>query len=589
MSKLRKDVAQNDCWDLSDLYPSLEAWQKEFDEPTPLESLQQLQGTLQEGASAVKEALTLYFALLRQAEKLYTWAHLKHDEDLGDSSYKISYEKALQRLHLLAEETAWLEPEILAQDSTLLKNSLLKDYHFHLDKLFHLKEHRLSAREEELLALAAQPLSAVHKSFSSLTNADFSFDKVKDELGKSHELSHAYYGLYLQSQDRTLRKHTFLAYHNKYNEYKNTFCDLLQGQVNAHLFEAKARRYTSCLQAALKPKNIPLSVYHSLIQAIKGQLKPLGNYCRFRKELLGFDHMHLYDMNVIIASDLRIPYPKAEELVAASVAPLGKEYQEILTKGLQSGWVDRFENKGKRSGAYSSGCFDSHPYILMNYKEILRDVFTLAHEAGHSMHSYYSRKTQPYHYSDYPIFVAEVASTFNEQLLFNMMLQEASSRDEKKTLLQSQIDNIRATLFRQTMFAEFELFIHQEVEEARPLTPDILEEKYYSLTKEYFPEAISFDDIIAIEWARIPHFYYNFYVYQYATGISAALALSQKVLKGGDQERRAYLNFLKGGCSKYPIDLLKEAGVDMTSEEPFKEAVSYFAHLVGELKTAYNS
>lgn len=578
MAKQRKDIAKSDCWDLSSLYTSLEDFEKDFQKPDHLPELLKLAGKLS-SPSVLHKALELYFKIQRHLEKLYTWAHLKHDEDITDSVYKVAFEKTQNRLQILAQETAWLEPEILTLDAKILEAKELQDFHIYLEKLLRLKKHRLSAREEELLALALQPLTTPYKSFSSLTNADFHFDKVEDSEGKSHELSHAYYGLYLQSKDRKLRKNTFKTYHKKYSEFKNTFCDLLQGQITAHLFEAKARHFDNCLDAALKPKNIPLSVYHSLIDAVKSNLKPIGDYCAYRKKLMGYDNLHLYDMNVILAHDYKVPYEEAEDLVIRSVRPLGEEYQNVLRKGLKGHWVDRFENKGKRSGAYSSGCFDSHPFILMNYKNILRDVFTLAHEAGHSMHSYYSRKTQPYHYSDYPIFVAEVASTFNEQLLFTMMLKEASSKDEKKALIQSQLDNLRATLFRQTMFAEFELFVHTEVEEGRPLTPQRLEEKYLSLIKIYFPSSVTIDEEVAIEWARIPHFYYNFYVYQYATGISAALALSQKVLKGGDKERDAYLNFLKGGSSKYPIDLLKEAGVDMTTTGPFKEAIGYFGSL----------
>ncbi len=581
MTKLRKDIAKADCWNLEALYPSLAAWQKDFDKPDALQELLALQGKLD--LTSLPKALHLYFNLQRQGEKLYTWAHLKHDEDITDSTYKIAHEKAQNRLQLLAQKASWLEPEILEMQETIVLAQELQEFRVYLEKLFALKKHHLPAREEELMALALQPLSTAYKSFSSLTNADFQFDKVSDSQGSLQELSHAYYGLHLQSKDRELRKNTFKTYHKKYSSFKNTLCDLLQGKISAHLFEAKARRFDSCLEAALKPKNIPLSVYHSLIKAVKSHLQPMTDYCAFRKNLLGYEDLHLYDMNVILAHDYKIPYVKAEELVIKSVQPLGEEYQDTLRKGLHSGWVDRFENKGKRSGAYSSGCFDSPPYILMNYKEILRDVFTLGHEAGHSMHSDYSRKHQPYHYSDYPIFVAEVASTFNEQLLFNQMLKESGSSAERNALIQSQIDNIRATLFRQTMFAEFELFLHTEVEEGRPLTPEILEEKYFGLLKTYFPSVITLDEEVAIEWARIPHFYYNFYVYQYATGLSAAIALSQKVLNGGDKERNAYLNFLKGGSSKYPIDLLKEAGVDMTTTAPFEDALAYFAQLTREL------
>ncbi|MCX6995139.1 MAG: oligoendopeptidase F [Chlamydiae bacterium] len=584
MTKLRKDISKADAWNLDALYPSISAWQTDFDRPDNLAELLALRAKLD--LISLPKALHLYFNLQRESEKLYTWAHLKHDEDITDSIYKVAHEKAQNRLQIFAQKTSWLAPEILEMDEHIITAKELHEFRVYLEKLFALKKHHLPSREEQLMALALQPLSTAYKCFSSLTNADFLFDEVLDSNKAPHELSHASYGLYLQSKDRVLRENTFKTYHKKYSAFKNTLCDLLQGKITAHLFEAKARGFESCLEAALKPKNIPLSVYHSLIKAVKSHLEPLTAYYTFRKDLLGYKDLHLYDMNHILAHTYNIPYAKAEDLIVRSVRPLGEEYQETLYRGLQSGWVDRFENKGKRSGAYSSGCFDSPPYILMNYKEILRDVFTLGHEAGHSMHSHYSRKHQPYHYSDYPIFVAEVASTFNEQLLFNLMLKESGSSSERNALIQSQIDNIRATLFRQTMFAEFELFLHTEVEEGRPLTPECLEEKYFELLKSYSSPVLTLDDEVGIEWARIPHFYYNFYVYQYATGLSAAIALSQKVLNGNDKERNSYLNFLKGGSSKYPIDLLKEAGVDMTTTAPFEDALAYFAQLTRELKVS---
>ncbi len=573
-------------WDLSPLYPSLEAWNKEFDQPVDETSLLRHKGKLGQVQELV-ETLSTFFDLSRAAEKLFTWAHLKHDEDITATGPKIAYEKALTRLQRLQELGAWIQPEIVALDETtfhnLIRNPELATYKFFLEKTYRLKPHTLSQSEEELLAAASQPLQTAYKAFSALNNADFVFPDAVDGQGKPQPLTHARYGLYLQSPDRALRESTFKTYHKKYSEYKNTLCDLLQGQIQAHAFEARKRNFKSALEAALKPKNVPLEVYTNLIRSVRNRLPSLHRYFDVRKKALGVDQLQLWDMNVPLVADVErlFPYNEGEKLVIDSVTLLGDEYQSILRSGLQKeAWVDRFEKPGKRSGAYSSGCYDSHPYILMNYKEILRDVYTLAHEAGHSMHSYFSRKNQPYHLSDYPIFVAEVASTFNEQLLFEHLLKERP--DDRAWLTQAKIDDIRSTLFRQTMFAEFELWAHEMVEGGNPLTPESLEEKYVELVRVYFGPNVTIDDSVAAEWARIPHFYYNFYVYQYATGISAAIALHTQVKSGSPTK---YLRFLKSGGSNYPIQLLQEAGVDMTKEEPISLAINYFDGLVQKLNS----
>jgi len=485
-----------------------------------------------------------------------------------------------------------MEPEILALPQSILDSYLtapsLEKFRFHLEKLVRLKDHTLSEEQEALLALAQRALELPYKAFSSLNNADLKFGTVKDSQGQELELTHGSFQLYLRSRDRSLRENTFKSMHQKYADYENTLCELINGQVQTHVFESKARHYQSCLEAALKPKNIDLNVYHSLIAAVRSEIDALHDYCLLRRKLLGVDTLHFYDLHVPLTSelDIKMSYNEAEKAVIDSVAPLGEEYQRRLHEGLKvKRWVDRYENKNKRSGAYSSGCYDSFPYILMNYKGILGDVFTLAHEAGHSMHSYLSHENQPYHYSSYPIFVAEVASTFNEELLMTHLKKEAKSREEKIFLVNQQIETIRTTLFRQTLFAEFELLIHELVEKNIPLTPTLLKEEYGKLNSFYFGDSVHMDEEIENEWSRIPHFYYNFYVYQYSTGISASIALADKVLKGGNTEREHYLNFLKGGCSQYPIDLLKMAGVDMRSPEPVKAAITKFRSLVKELSS----
>jgi oligoendopeptidase F len=450
-----------------------------------------------------------------------------------------------------------------------------------------LRDHTLSAKEEELLALGGNALSASQKAFSALNDADLDFGTVIDSEGNEHTLTHGSYQLLLRSPDRVLRKNAFEALHQRFSNHGNTIAELLNGQVQAHLFQARAHRYPSCLDAALYPKNVDTTVYHSLIEAVQNKLPLLHKYTRLRKRVLGVKELHMYDLYcpLVPDADVKMDYTEAEQLVIDSVAPLGEEYQSLLRKGLQQEhWVDRFENKNKRSGAYSSGCYDSMPYILMNYKGLLRDTFTLAHEAGHSMHSLLSRTHQAYQYSDYPIFLAEVASTFNEELLAHHLLNKTEDPKVRAYLLNERIEDLRGTLLRQTMFAQFELAIHQKAEEGEPLTPKTLSAIYQQLSSDFFGPDVVIDDEITIEWARIPHFYYNFYVYQYATGISTALALSKLVLEGGEKEREQYLSFLKGGCSKFPLDQLRCAGVDLSTPEPVETALELFGRLVDELE-----
>ncbi len=594
----REEVPLENRWNVEALYPNLEAWEKAFQSFIP--SLQQkplwpaisaAQGTLNQGPQKLKETLENIMGIDRDLSKLYTYAHLKHDENIDNPQYKKAYEQIVFTAHAFAQETSWLQPEIIALPDHLLEQYLsspvLADYHFHLEKIIRIKKHTLSHESEKLIALAGQSLQTAYKAFNAMSDADFKFGTVTDSQGNERPLSHATYGLYLREHDRHLRKEAFKRYHQQYFKYENTLNELLTGQIQTHVFNAQSRNYADCLEAAAFPKNIDTSVYHALIQAVNDQLPILHRYMDLRRHILKLDELHLYDIYVplIDTVDIKMSYEEAEQIVIESVAPLGPEYQKILEKGLKADrWVDRYENQNKRSGAYSSGCYDSMPYILMNYKGILRDVFTLAHEAGHSMHSYYSHKSQPYQYSDYPIFLAEVASTFNEDLLTRLLLERCKNNLEKIFLINQQIEDIRATLFRQTMFAEFELMIHQMVEKGIPLTHQLLKQEYKKLNAKYFGPNVVIDEEIGIEWARIPHFYYNFYVYQYATGISAALALSDKVLSGGKSDQEAYLNFLKAGSSKYPIDTLKMAGVDMTSSQPVKAAINKFDKRLTELE-----
>ncbi len=594
--KKREEVPVEERWNVGGLYKEPGEWEETLrkfvpDKPPYWPALQVIRGTLGQGAERLKEGLDLLMSVDRQLSKLTTYAHLRHDEDITNPQFKTDYERILGLAHAFAQETAWFQPELMSLSDELLRQYLhspvLAGYRFYLEKMLRMKAHTLTPDNEQLMALAAQALETPYKAFNAISDADFKFGLVVDGEGKERPLTHAAYGVYVRDQDRLLRERAFKQYHGQYAAYENTLCELLAGQVKTHAFQARARHFSSSLEAALYPKNIETSVYHALIEAVHERLDVLHRYMRLRKRILKLETLHLYDVYVPLtaAVDIRMPYEEAEALVIESVAPLGADYQQKLRKGfLEEGWVDRYENENKRSGAYSSGCFDSMPYILMNYKDLLRDVFTLAHEAGHSMHSLYSRANQPYQYSDYPIFVAEVASTFNEDLLMRLLLKRCTDPREKIFLLNQKIEDIRTTLFRQTMFAEFEWLIHRYVEEHTPLTPQLLKQEYRRLNTLYFGSETFIDSEIEIEWARIPHFYYHFYVFQYATGLSAALALSEKVSAGSASDREAYLAFLKSGSSRYPIETLQLAGVDMTSPAPVKAAIQIFDRLLSDLE-----
>lgn len=591
----RDQIDSSYQWNLESIYSTPSAWKEDF-AALEWKAIASFKGRLGEGAETLQKAFLSIHGTQEKLEKLYIYASHRHDEDIANPLYQELFSKAFSRLSQFQQEIAWFEPELLHlpedQLNAYVKSPLLSAYRHLLKKIIRLKPHTLSEKEEELLALSAEPLQKLHQAFSALSDADLPFPQVLDSEKKEHPLTHGSYQLYLRSKDRSLRQNAFLTYHGAYASYQNTFCQLLQGQIQRNFFLAKARRYDSCLEAALTPHQIPVSVYSSLIEAVNARLSSLHRYVELRKKMLHLDAVRPFDLSIplIQGKEPTIPYQKALELITASVKPLGDTYQKALIKGLhEEKWVDQLENKNKRSGAYSGGCYGTYPFILMNYKELPRDVMTLAHEAGHSMHSYFTRKAQPYYYGDYPIFVAEVASTFNEELLFQEWLKQTTDRDERLLLLNQKIDDIRATLFRQTQFAEFELFLHEQVEKGEPLTPTLLAEAYQALNQKYYGPSYITEGVGAFEWARIPHFYYNFYVYQYATGISAALALAKKVTQGGKKEQEAYLSFLKGGSSQDPIDLLLQAGVDMRTSTPVYQAIDLFDQLVEELAVELNN
>jgi oligoendopeptidase F len=590
----RSSVSPQDRWNVEILFHDLAAWQKSFDECHKKEKphwpeMLPYKGKLSDPTTH-KKFLETFLSIDRKLSTLYTYAHLRHDEELTIDEYKVAHSKILTLYSDFGEEYAWIEPELLALDQDkidiLLNSPELQDYRFYLEKTLRLKPHILSNEMEELMAKASKAMGTSSKAFSAINDADFKFGTVLDREGNAHELTHGSYGVLIREQDRVLRKNAFQQMHSKFSEFENTMCELLNGQVQNHLFSCRARKYKSSLEAALFPHNVDPQVYHALIEAVNSELPSLHKSMELRKKILGLDELHLYDIYVPLTSDYKIEmtYNEAVDAILESVAPLGSEYQNLLKKGFnEEGWVDRYENKNKRSGAYSSGSYDSLPYILMNYKDQLKDVFTLTHEAGHSMHSLLTHKNQPYQYGNYSIFVAEVASTFNEELLMQLLLKRAKTTEEKIYLINQKAEDIRGTLFRQTMFAEFELLIHTFAEQEIPLTPALLRQEYRKLNQKYFGPSVIIDDETDIEWARIPHFYYNFYVYQYATGISAALALTERVTHGGDKEREDYLAFLKGGSSRFPIDMLKVAGINMLEPHPVKAAIARYSNLLDQL------
>ncbi len=587
--KKRSQIPQQYKWNVENLYKNEKIWKKDYQYlKDNVENILQFKGKLN-SVEVLNDFFSFTETYERTLEKVYTYSHLRHDEDTSNSVSKAHYQEAQNLFYRYSELAAFVSPELLALSQetidVLLNSKNLELYRHHLEQIFRSKPHILSQSEETLLSLSQRALSTGSASFSALNNADLKFGIVLHKK-KKFPLTHASYQNYLSNPDRELRRKTFIQYHREFKGHENTIASLLSGQVRASTFNARARKFESALHQALYPKNIDAAVYHSLIEAVHKGIKSLHRYYKIKKKALKLKEFHLYDQYVPIVPKFnkKYSYDTAKKLVIESVAPLGEEYQNLLSKGLESGWVDVYENENKRNGAYSSGCYDSMPYILMNYNDELNAVFTLAHEAGHSMHSLLSRRHQPYIYSDYSIFVAEVASTFNEEMLYDYLLERSSSQQEELYLLDSQINAIKGTLFRQVMFAEFELMIHQLDEADKPITHDLLNVEYKKLNRFYFGNHVVIDDEIEIEWTRISHFYYNYYVYQYATGISAAIALHQMVKNGTEKERDLYLQFLKSGNSKYPLEVLKDAGVDMTTTEPVIKAIKKFEVLLSKME-----
>ncbi|MFK8111017.1 MAG: oligoendopeptidase F [Rubripirellula sp.] len=587
----RNEVKPEDRWDLSSLYPNDKNWEADFEKLEQLiPKFETFRGRLGESAEVLAEALNFDSDFDRTAERLGTYAFLRTTEDQGDSQYQ-GMKSRFQNLAVRASQaSSYMRPELLMIDadamSQLIEDESVAPFRLQLERLVRYRPHTLTDNEERLLAMQGEMASAAGNAFRQLNDADLRFGEVEDHKGRTVELSHATFGQLLISPERKIRRNAFDQYYAQFEAHKNTLSATLCGSVQRDVYYAKARNYESSLDAALFPDNVPVDVYNNLISAVRESLPNVHHYFEVRRRKMDLKDIHHYDTYVPILSNIEKnhTWDQATDLVIDSLAILGDEYTGVLSEGLRGRWADRYPNRGKQSGAFSCGSFDADPYILMNFKpEVLNDVFTLTHEAGHSMHSWYSARSQPYQYYDYTIFVAEVASTFNEQLLTDHLLKNAADDKERAYLINNELDSIRATVVRQTMFAEFEKKTHEMAEAGEPLTVESFRSVYRELLQAYFGPDFVIDQSLDLECFRIPHFYRAFYVYKYATGLSAAVALSRRVLEGGEQELNDYLSFLSGGCSKDPLDLLRGAGVDMTSPEPVKTTLERFRTLTEEL------
>ncbi len=588
----RQQVKPSDTWDLSSLYVDDGAWQKAFRRyGKRIEGYEQYRGRLGESPEVLAACLKFDSDLSRLDERLGCYAFLRTAEDQANSHYQGMLARYQNTATRAQQAASFLRPEILAIAAAKMQKWLateeLAPYRLLLERILRFKKHTLGKKEERLLAMQGEMAQAAAKTFRQLNDADLRFGTVTNERGERIELSNATFSQLLHSPKRSVRRTAFHQFYRQFQDHENTLAATLSSSILTDVYYARARGFENSLAAALFPDQVPVGVYDNLVATVKRHLPAVHRYFDFRRKKMRLKEIHAYDTYVPILSHLstRRTWNEATKTILAALQPLGKEYGRVLEKGLRGRWCDRYPNRGKQSGAFSCGSFDGDPYILMNYKpDVLEDVFTLAHEAGHSMHSYFSARNQPIEYYDYTIFVAEVASTFNEQLLFQHLFQRARNDQQRAYLINRELDSIRATIVRQTMFAEFERLTHEMAEAGEPLTVASFKETYRRLLEEYFGPDFTLDDELSWECFRIPHFYRGFYVYKYATGLSAAIALSQRVLQGGEQELNDYLGFLKSGCSQDPLDLLRDAGVDMTQPEPIKTALHHFEELLEELE-----
>lgn len=591
----RKDVPAEHKWAIEDIYATDEAWEQDFARAKGFaEKISGYKGLLSTDPAKLREYLRADDDMTVVLEALINYAQRKNDEDTRESKYQ----DMVSRLEMLFVEisgaSAFVTPEILSIDDETMERFFKEQpemelYRLCIDRVRRRRAHVLSEAEERIMALTGEMTGSPDTIFSMFNDADLKFPDAADKDGNKHQVTHGSYIPLMHSTDRELRKSAFGSLYGVYESFKNTSAAVLASQVKCLTFRARARKYDNSLQAALDGNEVPVEVYKQLIEAVHENMHYMYKYVKLRKKLLGVDELHAYDLYAPIVSDIevKIPFEQAKQEVYDSLAPMGEDYRAIFREGIENRWIDVYENEGKRSGAYSAGA-RVHPYVLLNHKDTLDSEFTLAHEMGHAIHSYLSNKNQPVVYADYVIFVAEVASTCNESLLMQHLLKTTTDKKRRAYLINYFLEQFRTTLYRQTMFAEFELKINEMSENGESLTADVLCELYRKLNLLYYGEDIVIDHELDMEWARIPHFYYNYYVYQYATGFSAAIALSQRILNEGAPAVKDYIGFLSGGCSKDPISLLKGAGVDMTSTKPVTDALKLFGELIDEMEELMN-
>jgi len=588
----RHEIPQEYKWRLEDMYPSSEEWEKDFKwVKESLPTMAEYKGKLGQSADSLLKGLNKYTSIMEKVEKLYVYARMKKDEDNSVPESQALMDRAQALMVEYESVVSFLIPEILEIPAEKLQQFLssheeLKPYDHFIENLIRQKEHVLSAREEEILAMAGEIAAAPEQIFSMINDADIRFPSIRDENGEEVELTKGRYIHFMESKDRRVRKDAFTTLYATYEKQKNTIAATLNYSIKKDIFYSRLRKYPSTLKAALDSDNVPVSVYDNLITAVENNMEYMHKYVSLRKRALSLDELHMYDLYVPIVKDVKmeIPYEDAKKMVEEGLTPLGEEYISILKEGFNNGWIDVMENESKTSGAYSWGCYDTHPYVLLNYQPNIDNVFTLAHEMGHAIHTYSSNKSQPYIKAGYKIFVAEVASTLNEILLTNYLLKKLNDKQQRAYILNYYLEQFRGTVYRQTMFAEFERKIHSMAENGEPLTVENLSDIYYDLNVKYYGPEMTVDREIALEWARIPHFYSSFYVYKYATGFSAAAALADQILDEGEPAVKRYMNFLSSGGSDYPINLLKQAGVDMTTPDPVNNALKTFGQMVEEME-----
>ncbi|MDE7298446.1 MAG: oligoendopeptidase F [Lachnospiraceae bacterium] len=589
--KKRSEAAREYTWATEDLYASDELWRADFEKAkTYLGVAEKYRGHLADSAEALYDYLKGADELDILLDSLSNYSSRKYDEDTTNAEYQAMNAQLMSFYSELLAAFSFVEPELVAVlEETYQKffeeKPELKLYERELQRILRKKEHTLSAGEEKLLAAAGEMGRVPSDVFSIMNNADLRFPVVPDGEGGEIRLTHGNYIRLIENSDREVRRAAFEGLYSVYDQFKNTSAALLSGHVRKQVFYARQRKYGSAMEAALYWNEIPVEVYKNLIRTVHDNMGLMHRYMALRKKVLGVDELHMYDIHTPLVSgaDKKIPFEEAKKIVYDALEPLGSEYRSHLKEGFENRWIDVYENEGKRSGAYSAGA-RKHPYVLLNYADNLDSVFTLAHEMGHALHSWYSNHTQPVIYSNYKIFVAEVASTCNEALMMQHLLKNTGDEKERAYLLNHAMDDFRTTLYRQTMFAEFEMMIHEMAERGEALTAEVLNKKYYELNRQYFGKDVTVDPQIALEWSRIPHFYYNFYVYQYATGYSAAMALSARILAEGESAVKDYIRFLSGGNSKDALSLLKLAGVDMSTPEPIEKALQVFAGYLDEME-----